>query len=42
MTLNLRDPAGRDIFLKMVPQTDILLDSFRPGSMQRWIWLTKT
>ena len=35
MTLNLRDPAGRDIFLKMVPQADILLDSFRPGSMQR-------
>lgn len=35
MTLNLRDPAGRDIFLKMVPQADILLDSFRPGNMQR-------
>ena len=35
MTLNLRDPAGRDIFLKMVPQADILLHSFRPGIMQR-------
>jgi len=42
MTLNLRDPAGRDIFLKMVPQADILLDSFRPAVCSEWIWLTKT
>ncbi len=35
MKLNLRDPAGREIFLKMVPQADVLLDNFRPGAMQR-------
>ncbi len=35
MKLNLRDPEGRKIFLKMVPQADVLLDNFRPGAMQR-------
>jgi crotonobetainyl-CoA:carnitine CoA-transferase CaiB-like acyl-CoA transferase len=35
MTLSLRDPEGRDIFLKMLPGADVLLDSFRPGTMER-------
>jgi crotonobetainyl-CoA:carnitine CoA-transferase CaiB-like acyl-CoA transferase len=35
MTLNLRDPAGRDIFLNMIPRTDVLLDSFRPDTLER-------
>lgn len=35
MTLDLQDTAGRDIFLKMLPKADILIDSFRPGGMER-------
>jgi len=35
MKLNLREPAGREIFLKLVPQADVLLDNFRPGGMKR-------
>lgn len=35
MTLNLRAPEGRRIFLSMVEKADILLDNFRPGAMKR-------
>jgi crotonobetainyl-CoA:carnitine CoA-transferase CaiB-like acyl-CoA transferase len=35
MTLDLQDPAGRDIFLEMLPKADVLIDSFRPGGMER-------
>jgi crotonobetainyl-CoA:carnitine CoA-transferase CaiB-like acyl-CoA transferase len=35
MTLYLQDTAGRDIFLKMLPKADVLIDSFRPGGMER-------
>jgi crotonobetainyl-CoA:carnitine CoA-transferase CaiB-like acyl-CoA transferase len=35
MKLNLREPAGREIFLKLVPEADVLLDNFRPGGMRR-------
>jgi crotonobetainyl-CoA:carnitine CoA-transferase CaiB-like acyl-CoA transferase len=35
MSLDLQDPAGRDIFLKMLPKADVLIDSFRPGALGR-------
>ena len=35
MTLNLRDAEGRKIFLKMVAEADVLLDTFRPGTLQK-------
>jgi crotonobetainyl-CoA:carnitine CoA-transferase CaiB-like acyl-CoA transferase len=35
MSLDLQDPEGRDIFLKMLPKADVLIDSFRPGGMER-------
>jgi crotonobetainyl-CoA:carnitine CoA-transferase CaiB-like acyl-CoA transferase len=35
MTLDLQDPVGRDIFLTMLPKADVLIDSFRPGGMER-------
>jgi crotonobetainyl-CoA:carnitine CoA-transferase CaiB-like acyl-CoA transferase len=35
MTLNLQHPDGRDVFLKMLPAADVLIDSFRPGGMAR-------
>ena len=35
MTLNLKSPVGRDIFIRMVQQCDVVLESFRPGVMER-------
>jgi alpha-methylacyl-CoA racemase len=35
MTLNLKSPEGREIFLRMVRQADVVLESFRPGVMER-------
>src|SRR5439155_13050144 len=35
MTLNLKLQAGREIFLRMVRQADVVLESFRPGVMDR-------
>jgi crotonobetainyl-CoA:carnitine CoA-transferase CaiB-like acyl-CoA transferase len=35
LTLNLRDPRGREIFLKLVRSADVVLESFRPGVMEK-------
>ena len=35
VTLNLRDPRGREIFLDMARQADIVLENLAPGSMRR-------
>ncbi len=35
MTLNLKSPQGREIFLRMLRQADVVLESFRPGVMER-------
>ncbi|MCX7822311.1 MAG: CoA transferase [Syntrophobacterales bacterium] len=35
LTLNLKDPRGRAIFLKLVRNADVVLESFRPGVMER-------
>jgi alpha-methylacyl-CoA racemase len=35
MTLNLKAPEGKEIFLRMVRQADVVLESFRPGVMDR-------
>ena len=35
MTLNLKAPEGREIFLRMVRQADVVLESYRPGVMDR-------
>jgi len=34
-TLNLKLPVGRDIFLHMVRNADVVLESFRPGVLER-------
>src|SRR6266571_497237 len=35
ITLNLKSDEGREIFLRMVRQADVLLESFRPGVLER-------
>jgi crotonobetainyl-CoA:carnitine CoA-transferase CaiB-like acyl-CoA transferase len=35
VTLNLKEPAGRDLFLQLVSSFDVLVESFRPGVMDR-------
>ncbi|MBW3562533.1 MAG: CoA transferase [Actinobacteria bacterium] len=33
--LDLKDPAGNDVFLRLAEQADVVLDNFRPGVTQR-------
>ncbi|QHE87561.1 CaiB/BaiF CoA transferase family protein [Hydrogenophaga sp. BPS33] len=35
MTLNLKSPAGRDVFLRLVREADVVVEGFRPGVMDR-------
>ena len=36
ITLNLRTPEGQDIIRELVKDSDILLENFRPGTLERW------
>ena len=36
VTLDLRTPEGAAIFKKMVAETDIVVESFLPGTLERW------
>ena len=36
VTLNLRDPRGRELFLDLAERTDIIVENFRPGTLERW------
>ena len=35
-TIDLRIPAGRDAFLRMVESADVLITNFKPGTMESW------
>lgn len=35
VALDLKHPAGRRLFLQMLPQADMVLEGFRPGVMER-------
>lgn len=36
LTLDLRTPEGQAIVRQLVPQCDILLENFRPGTLEEW------
>ncbi|HZQ38679.1 MAG TPA: CoA transferase [Dehalococcoidia bacterium] len=44
VTLNMRDPRGKDLFARMVPQADVVVENLGPGSLERlgitWEWLS--
>lgn len=36
ITLNLREQEGQEIVKRLVADADILIENFRPGTMERW------
>jgi formyl-CoA transferase len=36
VTLNLRGDKGRELFLDLVAESDIIVENFRPGTLERW------
>jgi crotonobetainyl-CoA:carnitine CoA-transferase CaiB-like acyl-CoA transferase len=36
ITLDLRKPEGQEILKRLVPHFDVLVENFRPGTLERW------
>jgi len=36
VTLDLSQPDGRDVFLRLAERSDVVLENFRPGTLERW------
>ncbi|HWD01761.1 MAG TPA: CaiB/BaiF CoA-transferase family protein [Amycolatopsis sp.] len=36
VTLDLRSPEGQDVARKLIAKTDVVLENFRPGTLERW------
>lgn len=36
VTLDLRRPEGAELFRKLVAQSDVVLENFRPGTLEKW------
>ncbi len=36
ITLDLRTPRGRELFLELVERSDVIVENFRPGTLEKW------
>ncbi|MFD4197249.1 CaiB/BaiF CoA transferase family protein [Amycolatopsis thermoflava] len=36
ITADLGKPGGRDVFLKLAERSDVIIENFRPGTLERW------
>ncbi|MCW3005420.1 MAG: L-carnitine dehydratase/bile acid-inducible protein [Solirubrobacterales bacterium] len=36
VTLDLRSPAGQTLLLELVAKSDVVIENFRPGTLERW------
>jgi succinyl-CoA:(S)-malate CoA-transferase subunit A len=36
VTIDLRRPSGAELFIKLVSKSDVLVENFRPGTMEEW------
>ena len=36
VTIDLRTPAGQDVARRLIAEADILVENFRPGTMEKW------
>src|SRR5215210_3314754 len=36
ITLDLRKPEGRSLFERLLPRFDVMVENFRPGTLDRW------
>jgi len=36
ITLDLSTPDGRDVLLRMASEADVIIENFRPGTLERW------
>ncbi|MBX6395442.1 MAG: CoA transferase [Alicyclobacillaceae bacterium] len=36
ITLNLRHPKGQELFRKLLPHVDVVVENFRPGTLEKW------
>lgn len=36
ITLNLREPEGQEVFKELVKKADVIVENFRPGTMEKW------
>ncbi len=36
VTLDVRTPRGRELLLRLVATTDVVMEAFRPGTLERW------
>ncbi len=36
ITLDLRKPEGQDLFQRLLPRFDVLVENYRPGTLDRW------
>jgi crotonobetainyl-CoA:carnitine CoA-transferase CaiB-like acyl-CoA transferase len=36
ITLSLSHPDGRELFLRLVERADVVIENFRPGTLERW------